>query len=154
MEAACQGAAQSGGVTVGILPGGSEEETPPNRFVQIPVYTGMGEARNALVVRSSGAVIAIGGGYGTLSEIGFALASRRAVVLLDSWGLTPPQPLADLGAWLHTAGSPQEAVALAVALAGARRPEAPAEGADPAEAADDGVSRNGADPDAAEPTRP
>src|SRR5512140_707906 len=75
MQAACQGAGQVGGVTVGILPGSDETETPPNRFVQIPIYTGLGEARNAIVVKSSGAVIAVGGGYGTLSEIGLALAA-------------------------------------------------------------------------------
>lgn len=133
MEAASQGASQAGGLTVGILPGSDEAETPPNRFVQIAVYTGLSEARNAVVVKSAGAVVAIGGGPGTLSEIGLALASGRPVILLDSWQLNAPPSTDGAGDLLHTAGSVQEAAALAVALAAARSARC---GLDPAEQGD------------------
>jgi hypothetical protein len=119
MEAACQGATQVGGITIGILPGGCEAASPPNRFVQIPIYTGMGEAANAVVVQTAGAVIAIGGGYGTLSEIGLALKARRPVICLDSWELTAPDPVPGMDGLLRAAKTPQEAVNMAVALAGA-----------------------------------
>ena len=66
MEAACRGASSEGGVTIGILPGDSSEAANP--YVQIPIVTGMGYARNISVVKSAQAVIAIGGSYGTLSD--------------------------------------------------------------------------------------
>ncbi len=124
MEAASRGAALSGGLVIGILPGGNASETPPNPYVQVPIYTGIGEARNAVVVRSAGAVIAIGGGYGTLAEIGFALKAGRHVILMGSWEVRPPAPAPGFDALLRTAQTPQEAVALAVALAGAALEEA------------------------------
>jgi uncharacterized protein (TIGR00725 family) len=71
MEAACKGAKRAGGTTVGILPGTKSEDA--NRYIDIPVATGLSLARNLLVVRSSQALIAIEGRYGTLSEIAFAL---------------------------------------------------------------------------------
>jgi len=71
MAAACRGAKTIGGTTVGILPGSSTAEA--NSWVDIPIATGLGEARNAIVVRCAAAVIAIGGGYGTLSEVALAL---------------------------------------------------------------------------------
>ncbi|NIO20775.1 MAG: TIGR00725 family protein, partial [Candidatus Aenigmarchaeota archaeon] len=70
MEAACRGAKTEGGLTVGIIPGTEKSEANP--YVDIPVVTGMGHGRNIIVVRSSDAIIAIGGSYGTLSEIAFA----------------------------------------------------------------------------------
>ncbi|TFG46333.1 MAG: TIGR00725 family protein, partial [Dehalococcoidia bacterium] len=70
MEAACRGAVSAGGITIGILPG--EHRETANPYVQIPIVTGMGYARNAIVAKSGQAVIAIGGGYGTLSEIAYA----------------------------------------------------------------------------------
>ncbi len=73
MEAACRGADQEGGVTIGILPGDRRQSANP--YVQIPIVTGMGHARNVAVVKSAQAVIAIAGSYGTLSEIGHALQS-------------------------------------------------------------------------------
>ncbi len=71
MEAASKGAKRAGGVTVGILPGFSAEEANP--YVDIPIVTGMSLARNLIIVQSSQAIIAIEGGYGTLSEVAFAL---------------------------------------------------------------------------------
>ena len=86
MEAACRGASAKGGLTVGILPGKNRQLA--NRYVQIPVATGMGYARNVAVVKSAQAVIAVGGGYGTLSEISHALQSGIPVVGLATWSLS------------------------------------------------------------------
>ncbi len=83
MEAASKGAHELGALTVGVLPGANTAEA--NAFVQVPVATGMGEARNLVLIRSVDAVIAVGKGYGTLSEIAFALRLGKRVVLLDSW---------------------------------------------------------------------
>lgn len=86
MEAACKGASSEGGLTIGILPGDSRR--PANRYVQIPIVTGMGYARNLAVVKSAQAVIAIGGNYGTLSEISHALQSGIPVIGLNTWSLS------------------------------------------------------------------
>jgi len=86
MEAACKGATAGGGLTIGILPGGSRQTA--NRYVQVPIVTNMGEARNVIVVKSAEAVIAIGDGYGTLSEIGHALRNGTPVVGLNTWSLS------------------------------------------------------------------
>jgi uncharacterized protein (TIGR00725 family) len=83
MEAACRGARMEGGMTVGILPG--ENHLSANEFVDIPIVTGIGYARNVAVVRSARVVIAIGGSYGTLSEIGHALQSGVPVIGLETW---------------------------------------------------------------------
>ena len=85
MEAVCAGARSVGGVTIGLLPGLDREAA--NRFVSVPIPTGLGELRNALVVRSADAVIAIGGGYGTLSEIAFALKTGKRVVGIGTFEL-------------------------------------------------------------------
>lgn len=85
MEAACRGAKSAGGVTVGILPGTDREEA--NAFVDVAIATGLGEVRNTLVVRAADAVIAIGGEWGTLSEIAFALKTGKRVIGLRSWTL-------------------------------------------------------------------
>ena len=85
MEAACRGAASQGGATIGILPGNNRHEA--NRHVTIPIVTGMGHARNAIVAKSGQAMIAIGGKYGTLSEIAYALQSDIPVIGLGSWSL-------------------------------------------------------------------
>jgi len=121
MEAASQGAAQAGGICVGILPGSDAAESPPNPYLHVPVYTGMGDARNAIVVRSAHCVIAIGGGFGTLSEIGLALKAGRPVVLLRSWKLAPPDPIPENARLLRAARTPQEAVKTALALASLRK---------------------------------
>ena len=85
MEAACRGAKQAGGTTVGILPG--SDRAAANEFVDVAIPTGMGEARNALVVRAADALIAVGGGYGTLSEIALALKAGKRVVGIGSWAI-------------------------------------------------------------------
>jgi uncharacterized protein (TIGR00725 family) len=85
MEGACRGAKSKGGVTIGILPG--QDPSTANPWVDIPVVTGIGEARNVAVVKSAQAVIAIGGRYGTLSEIAHALKSNIPVIGLNTWSL-------------------------------------------------------------------
>ena len=85
MEAACRGAASEGGVTIGILPG--ENRSSANKYVQFPIVTGIGYARNIAVVKSAQAVIAVGGSYGTLSEIGHALQGGIPVISLGTWSL-------------------------------------------------------------------
>ncbi|MBI2830928.1 MAG: TIGR00725 family protein [Chloroflexi bacterium] len=86
MEAACKGASSEGGVTVGILPGDNRQSANP--YVSIPVVTGLGHARNIIVVRSSQAIIAVGGAYGTLSELGHALQNNIPVIGLNTWSLS------------------------------------------------------------------
>jgi len=85
MESACRGAKSKGGLTIGILPG--QDPSTANPWVDIPVATGIGEARNVAVVKSAHAVIAIGGRYGTLSEIAYALKSNIPVIGLNTWSL-------------------------------------------------------------------
>ena len=86
MEAACRGASAEGGTTIGILPGDSRQAANP--YVQIPIVTSMGYARNVVVVKSAQAVIAIDGSYGTLSEISHALQSNIPVIGLNTWALS------------------------------------------------------------------
>ena len=86
MEAACKGASSEGGLTIGILPGESRQAANP--YVQIPIATGIGYARNITVVKSAQAVIAIDGSYGTLSEISHALQSGIPVIGLNTWSLS------------------------------------------------------------------
>ena len=83
MEAACKGAVSEGGLTIGILPGDSRKQA--NKYVRIPIITGIGYARNVAVVKTSQAVIAIDGSYGTLTEIGYALQSGIPVIGLGTW---------------------------------------------------------------------
>jgi hypothetical protein len=110
MEAACRGAKAAGGTTVGILPGTDHREA--NAYVDIPIATGMGEARNVIVVRSADAVIAVSGGYGTLSEIGLALKMGRPVVGLSTWALGRE---GTLDSAILEAEAPEQAVELALA---------------------------------------
>jgi uncharacterized protein (TIGR00725 family) len=86
MEAVCRGAKSAGGTTVGILPGNTASQA--NQYVDIPVCTGMGYARNVLVVKSGRAVIAIDGAYGTLSEIAHALGEGIPVIGLNTWSFS------------------------------------------------------------------
>jgi uncharacterized protein (TIGR00725 family) len=111
MEAACRGAKAEGGITVGILPGADRGEA--NRYVDIAIATGMGEARNAIVVRTADAVVAVSGGYGTLSEIGLALKMGRPVVGLGTWEL---QQAGQAVAAVVQATTPAQAVERALAL--------------------------------------
>lgn len=83
MEAASRGARQAGGLTVGILPG--DDAGQGNRWVSLPIVTGLGEARNAVLIRTAEVVIAVGGEYGTLSEIAFALKFGRPVIGIHTW---------------------------------------------------------------------
>lgn len=109
MEAACMGAHSKGGLTIGIIPGASKSDA--NRYVDIPVVTGMGHGRNIIVASSCDAVIAIGGGFGTLSEIAFALRLKIPVVGIRTW---------DVSSEIKKATGPDEAVDMAVELAHAR----------------------------------
>jgi len=112
MEAACRGAKSEGGLTIGILPGFSRHEANPH--VDIPVVTGLGEARNVIVVRTSQAVIAVDGEYGTLSEIAYALKLGIPVVGLSTWQLAKQGRQVPA---IVEAATPVEAVVKALALA-------------------------------------
>ena len=113
MEAAARGAKEAGGLTVGIMPGMNASETPPNPFVDVAIFTGMRDGRNWVNVCASDAIIAISGGYGTLSEIALALKTGKPVVLLHSWEL-PPRDAAPL----YVAETAEQAVELAFRSAG------------------------------------
>jgi uncharacterized protein (TIGR00725 family) len=84
MEAACRGVHESGGLAVGILPGEREEA---NSYVDIAIVTGMGQARNAVIVKSADAVVALPGEMGTLSEMALALKMKKPLISLGSWEL-------------------------------------------------------------------
>lgn len=114
MEAACRGCRAGGGTSVGILPG--DDRSGANEYVDVALATGMGEMRNALIVRAADVVIAIGGEYGTLSEVAFALKTGRPVVGYDTWELSK-RGAADAG--IQRVTSAEEAVAAALRLAGA-----------------------------------
>jgi uncharacterized protein (TIGR00725 family) len=111
MEAACRGAAEAGGVAIGIVPGNAVGEANP--FCTHVVATGIGHARNLSVVSSGDAVIAIGGEWGTLSEIGLARAIGRPVIALRSWELSGRGRMEGAPGVLH-ADSAREAVELAL----------------------------------------
>lgn len=115
MSAAAEGARSVGGRTVGILPGASAAETPADYHIELSIYTGLGQARNQILVLSAGAVIGIAGGWGTLTEIGLALKHRIPVVLLSSWQLTRPD--GEDEPRLHYADSAHRAVELALETA-------------------------------------
>lgn len=85
MEAASRGAKSRRGSTIGVLPGTDVDAA--NGWIDLPLATGLGEGRNALVARLGLALVAVGGGYGTLTEIGFALALGRAVVGVGTWAV-------------------------------------------------------------------
>lgn len=118
MEAACRGARGAGGTTVGILPG--TDRAAANPYVDVAVPTGLGEARNTIVVRTADVVIAVGGGHGTLSEIAFAAKVGTPVVGLGTWQLVRGDGVPD--DTLHAVASAADAVSLALQLATERRP--------------------------------
>lgn len=91
MEAASNGAVEAGGTVIGILPGDFREQGNP--YLTFAIATGLGEARNAIIARTADAFIAIGGEYGTLSEIALALKMNKPVIGLKSWGLQPTRKL-------------------------------------------------------------
>jgi uncharacterized protein (TIGR00725 family) len=107
MEAACKGAKAESGVTIGVLPGEDRQEANP--YVDIPIVTGMGPARNIIIVRSSQAIIAIDGSFGTLSEISYALQLGVPVVGLKTWEVSDE---------IHQADSAEQAVEMAFELMG------------------------------------
>ena len=107
MEAAARGATEAGGTVLGILP--DEDRRQANEYLSYSIATGVGHARNLAVVCSGDVVISVGGEYGTLSEIGFALKVGRPVVALESW---------NLGEQVAVTSSPREAVEAAFGLLG------------------------------------
>lgn len=112
MEAVCRGAKGAGGTTIGILPG--EDPAEASAYVDLPIMTGMGYARNVVLVKTGRAVIAIDGAYGTLSEIGHALGDGTPVIGLETWDLPQRD---DLALHIEVADSPADAVRRAIAAA-------------------------------------
>jgi uncharacterized protein (TIGR00725 family) len=110
MEAACRGARSRRGRTVGLLPGLDRGEA--NGWVEIAIPTGLGEVRNALVVRAADALIAIGGAWGTLSEIALGLKTGRPVIGLGTWELARDGRAVD---GIVAMNSPRDAVSQALA---------------------------------------
>ncbi|HEX4219274.1 MAG TPA: TIGR00725 family protein [Acidimicrobiales bacterium] len=113
MAGACRGAKTVGGTTVGILPG--RDPRAANQWVDVVIPSGLGEARNALVVGAAAVVIAVGGEYGTLSEIALALRAGIPVIGVGTWSLTNPEGKQDSG--IIPIGDPHEAAAVAQRLA-------------------------------------
>ena len=116
MEAVCRGAQSAGGTTVGLLPGLDRAEGNP--YLTISVPTGLGQGRNLLLVRASDAVVAVGGGFGTLSEIALALRTGTPVIGLATWSLRLGSHQVDA---FPVADTPDAAAQLA--LEAARSPE-------------------------------
>ena len=85
MEAAARGAKAAGGTTIGILPQATKEMA--NQYIDVPVATGFGEGRNVVIIRTADVLIAIGGEYGTLSELAFALKMGKPVVGINTWDI-------------------------------------------------------------------
>lgn len=112
MRSVCKGAQEGGGTTIGILPG--LDSLDSNEYIDIPICTGLGNGRNLLVIRAGEAVIAIGGAYGTLSEIGLALSESKPVVGLNTWSVVK-NDLLDCG--IIVADSPEQAVEIAISQA-------------------------------------
>jgi uncharacterized protein (TIGR00725 family) len=110
MEAACRGAREGGGLTIGILP--STDENTANSWVDIKIPTGLGYARNVLVVLSADAVIAVDGALGTLTEIGYALTFSKPLIGINTWKVRPYRKIHAPG--IITADSAEEAVRLAL----------------------------------------
>jgi len=113
MEGVCKGARNYGGHTVGIMPGRNVVESPPNEWVEFPVFTGLGFARNSIVVLSGQSVIAIGGSYGTLNEISFSLIHEIPVIGLGTWGFSYDSYNEDK---IIRTDTPDEAVKMALEL--------------------------------------
>lgn len=112
MHAAARGAESEGGVSIGILPG--DDRDPASPHLTVAIATGLGEARNALIVRTADAVIAISGEFGTLSEIGLALKMGKPVIGLGTWELHRKGRAVDA---IRLAADPVEAVRLALEVA-------------------------------------
>jgi len=117
MEAACKGAAEAGGLTIGVLPGSDPRAANP--YVAVPIATGFGIARNLVIVQTSDALIAINGRYGTLNEIAAALNLGKPVVGLGTWNLAAAGDVEP--ALFSLAETPEEAVEKALAAAARAR---------------------------------
>ena len=117
MEAVCRGAKAEGGTTIGILPGRAAAEA--NSYVDIPIVTSMGYSRNVIVVHTGEAVIAVGGAFGTLSEIGHALGDGIPVIGLKTWPLTMNGDGVDMEGAIIQADDPADAVDKALAAVAA-----------------------------------
>ncbi len=115
MEAVARGAKEAGGTTIGILP--DYDPSVANAYIDFPIPTGLGHARNAIVASTGAAVIAVGGGFGTLSEVGLALKMGKRVVHVGGWELDESRTAsyADSSAEYLEATSAEDAVALATA---------------------------------------
>ena len=129
MEAVCRGAKEAGGTTIGILPGRSSRDA--NSYVDIPIVTTMGYARNVIVVHTGEAAIAIGGAFGTLSEIAHALGEGIPVIGLSSWPLTVKGDGDPIGEGMIPASTAKEAVDKALSAAQARSPSVPGDSSTP-----------------------
>jgi len=116
MEQACRGARDAGGVSLGILFGNSREEGNP--YLSYSVVTGMGEARNALVVKSCHVVVAVAGAFGTLSEIGLANNAGIPVIGLHSWRIDPAQNRGQAVYWREADSAAEAAAFVRELLAG------------------------------------
>ena len=112
MEAVCKGAKSAGGTTIGIMPGSSPYEG--NRYIDIPICTGISYARNVIVVKTGRAVIAVDGAFGTLSEIGHALGDGIPVIGLETWDLSKD---GEMESSIIRASTPEEAAVLAIEAA-------------------------------------
>ncbi len=121
MEAVCKGAKAAGGTTIGILPGRTSKEA--NNYVDIPIVTTMGFSRNVIVVNTGDAVIAIGGAFGTLSEIAYALGDGIPVIALKTWPLTIKGDGDPIENGMIESSNPVDAVEKAIAAAMARGSE-------------------------------
>ena len=120
MEAAAKGAKAVGGITVGILP--DEDDLGANPYIDIPVVTGMGNGRNVINILSSQVIIAISGGYGTLSEIALALKAQIPVVGLCTWNFSAETEPANKKHLFFQANSAEQAVKKAIELTQGHRP--------------------------------
>ncbi len=117
MEAVCRGARREGGLTIGIIP--SDDRNDANPYVQIPIVTGMGMGRNVMLVKTADVIIAVGGEFGTLSEIAHALNIGKKVIGLRTWHLEKARdrPIPNL----VVASDPKQAVDIAMASISAQR---------------------------------
>ena len=113
MEASARGASEAGGRVVAVMPGRGRDDSTPNTYTDLAIYTGMGDGRNIINVLSSDVIIAIEGGWGTLSEIALARKNGREVILLRSWEMNHPTRSVE---GLHTVSTAEEAVSLAQEL--------------------------------------
>ncbi|MCM8798159.1 MAG: TIGR00725 family protein, partial [Candidatus Omnitrophica bacterium] len=110
MEAVAKGAKEKNGLTIGILP--TDNPSTANKYIDIPISTGLGEARNVIIVKSCDALIALGKGYGTLSEIAFALKLNKPLIGIETWKISPQ---------IISFKDPRKAVRKAIALAKERK---------------------------------